>query len=226
MNAESQQLVSGQNAWIDELRELRRKAREAYRNAKSDLGVFQQDDGTFSTLPPPKNDKVHITTTCTALMALVAAREINTLCPPDHDKKALKDVFERVVKYEWKSEGLQPDNAFSVALILRAAGFLVKHNFLTRDTVLGFNHENRTIQKIAKELAEKACREGVGQAFSVRAPQPTPSQPGSVLPKPENIQSPEKNLSTSVSISQSYPPKAAIVYWYVDGIRCAQNPTG
>jgi len=224
MNAESQQQVSDQNTWIDDLRNLRRKAREAYRNAKNDLEAFQHvDDGTFSTLPPPKGEKIHITTTCTALMALVAARKIKALCPPGHQKKALKDVFERVVKYEWKSEGLQPDNAFSVALVLRAAGFLVKHNYLTRDTVFGFNHENRAIQTIAKDLAEKAYKDGVGQAFSVRVPQPTASQPAA--PQTGATQPlDEKNLGTPVSISQSYPPKAAIVYWYIDGIHALKIP--
>src|SRR5215467_5854353 len=71
------------NTLIADLRNLRGSAQTLYRDLKDDIAAFQQPDGTFSTYPPPKGDKIHVTTTCTALMALSAGREIDSLCPPN-----------------------------------------------------------------------------------------------------------------------------------------------
>jgi hypothetical protein len=184
MSSHPQIASADQSLRIDDLRELQRKAREIYRHARRDLAAFQQRDGTFSTSPPPKSDKIHITTTCTALMALVAAQEIELVCPPIDTEKSLPTVFKRVVEYEWKSEGLAADNAFSVAFVLRAAGFLVKANKVEPKAVLKLSHKRKSLEEIAKNLLTNACSKGFASAFGVGA----------------------------------YPPNAAIVYWYVDGI--------
>jgi hypothetical protein len=186
MSEERHNSAADQNALIAELRELRRRAREIYRDLDRDLRAFQQPDGTFSTFPSPKANKIHVTTTCTALMALTAGRSLSKLFPGDEKKKNKRElaiVFPRVVRYRWMSEGLEKDNAFSVAFVLRAAGFLVTAGRLKRRDVLGLRHDKKSLKSIALETANRADKD-FNQAFSVG----------------------------------KYPPKAAILYWYVDGI--------
>src|SRR5262245_50045284 len=118
---------------VNKLRELRRKAREIYRDVANDLRAFQHTDGTFSTLPPPNETRIHVTTTCTALMALAAAGQLESLCPSADPTKSTSLVVKRVVEYAWESEGLETDNAFSVALVMRATGYLARTGKIKRD---------------------------------------------------------------------------------------------
>lgn len=181
---------------IAELRELRRKARAIYGDLKRDLKGFQQGDGSFSTLPP-LSDRLHVTTTCTALMALAAARDIDSLCPPRHKVKSPGSLFESIMKAEWKSEGLEKDNAFTVALVLRLAGILTKEEKLVLGKALKLKHEGKTLAQIVKNTL--AAAKDFTEAFGVRIEHPKGP----------------KALNT-------YPPKPAIVYWFVDGVDSLQ----
>jgi hypothetical protein len=186
--------TSGQTARITELRGLRRRAREIYRDTRADLQAFQRQDGTFCTYPPPVADKIHVTTTCTALMALSASRLVHVVCPMGHEQKDIATVFELVVDAAWESEGLEADNAFTVALVLRAAGFLAaEHNLqnMSRESARELKHiKKSSLAEIGKRIADDASKD-FAEAFGVRV---------------------------AGGSSGKYPPKAAIVYWYVDGI--------
>lgn len=195
MPAESE----AQSTRVNQLRELRRKAREIYRDVKNDLSAFQHANGTFSTLPPPSETRIHVTTTCTALMALASSGELEALCPAEDKEKAPILVVQRVIEYPWESEGLEPDNAFSVALVLRAMGYLVKARKMERADVLEFKHFGKSLEEIAQKVALDAQRDFTS-TFGVR------------------IKVSEKKEAGASSATPTYPPKAAIVYWFVDGI--------
>ena len=195
MSAESEV----QSTRVNQLRELRRKAREIYRDVRNDLTAFQQADGTFSTLPPPSGDRIHVTTTCTALMALASAGELEALCPTNDKVKPPLSVVQRVIEYAWESEGLKSDNAFTVALVLRAVGYLVKARKISRDDVLKFKHFKKSLEEIGQKVASEAQKDFTS-TFGVR------------------IKAPDKKEAIATSATPTYPPKAAIVYWFVDGI--------
>ena len=199
MTAPGQTLQTYENTRISDFRRLRRRVREIYRDARSDLEAFQRPDGTFSTLPPAGGKHIHVTTTCTALMALIAAGELDALCPPGDENKSVSSVFKHVVEHAWESEGLEADNAFSVAFVLRAAGFLVNSRKLSRETVLKFTHDSKTLQDIAKAFITGATKDFTS-TFGVRI----------VTAKEKEVQLGPK--------TRTYPPKAAIVYWFVDGV--------
>jgi SpoVK/Ycf46/Vps4 family AAA+-type ATPase len=199
MIAELQAPAVDHDTRIAELRELRRKAREIYRDLKRDLKGFQQvegSEGSFSTLPPLSH-RLHVTTTCTALMALAAARDVDSLCPPTDKVKSAARLFENIMKAQWKSEGLQKDNAFTVALVLRLAGILSKEQKLAPGAALKLKHEGKTLEQIVKKTLDAAT--DFTDAFGVRIEHPNGT----------------KALNT-------YPPKAAIVYWFVDGVDSLQ----
>lgn len=187
-----------QSIRINRLRELRRKAREIYRDVKNDLAAFQHANGTFSTLPPTSGNRIHVTTTCTALMALTSAGELEALCPSNDKEKSPLLVVQRVIEHPWESEGLEPDNAFSTALVLRAAGYLVKAGKIKRNDILKFKHFEKSLEDVAKKVALNA-EQDFTSTFGVR------------------IRTEKKEAVTS-SAAPTYPPKAAIVYWFVDGI--------
>jgi hypothetical protein len=207
MSTERHSPTADRNTHITELRELRRRAREITRDARRDLVEFQQTDGTFSTLPPPKGEKIHITTTCTALMALIAGRLLDPVCPKGDEQKNIATVFKRVVENPWKSEGLEADNAFSVAFVLRAAGFLLSEGKMTRPELFQLKHDGKSLEDIAKKVAEDAVKDFM-TAFGVR------------------IESGNLEETPTTTSMRSYPPKAAIVYWYVDGVHSLKIEIG
>jgi hypothetical protein len=192
MSAESE----AQSTRVNQLRELRRKAREIYRDVRNDLIAFQKANGTFFTLPPPSGDRIHVTTTCTALMALASAGELEALCPSNDSMKPPLSVVQRVIEHAWESEGLESDNAFTVALVLRAAGYLVKAGKINRDDVLKLKHFGKSLEEISQKVASEAQKDFTS-TFGVRIKAKEASAP---------------------STTPTYPPKAAIVYWFVDGI--------
>jgi hypothetical protein len=207
MSTERHGPTADRNTQITNLRELRRRAREISRDAQRDLADFQKPDGTFSTLPPPKAGKIHITTTCTALMALIAGRLLDSVCPSNDKQKNIATVFKHVVEHEWKSEGLEADNAFSVAFVLRAAGFLLSEGKMTRVDLLRLKHKGKSIEDIAKKVAKDAVNDFMN-AFGVR------------------IDTENQKETTAAASMRSYPPKAAIVYWYVDGVHSLKIDIG
>ena len=203
----------GRKDWLREFRALRKKARSISQYLKEDVGPFRQGDGTYAVHPPktvgdpappdaggqvlvekaeansvpsatneeePVVVDVHVTTTCTVIMALMAARQLPSALGEDNtDAEALR-IFEIVVKDEWSSDGLAKDNAFNKVLVLRLAGFLAEQTKPSANVILDMKHGNETLKQIAEALASAV--EAVN--FSV----------------------------------QNYPPKAALVYWYVDGV--------
>jgi hypothetical protein len=201
----------GRRDWLAELRALRKKARSISRHLKEDVQPFRQADGTYAIHPPkakpiapipitatqapvegevssaPVASKevtaaadVHVTTTCTILMSLIAAHQLTSVLGEENkDKEALR-IFDVVVKDEWSSDGLVKDKAFNKVLVLRLAGFLAEEVNSSLTTILNLKHGDQTLKGIAEGLAS----DGNANNFSV----------------------------------QNYPPKAALVYWYVDGL--------
>jgi len=107
-------------------------------------------------------------------------------------------LFESIMKAPWKSEGLEKDNAFTVALVLRLAGLLSKKKKLAPGTALQLKHEGKTLDQIVAKTLNEAAN-NFTSAFGVR------------------IETPKKAKS-----AKTYPSKAPIVYWFVDGIDSLQ----
>jgi hypothetical protein len=204
----------GSKDWLFELRSLRKEARSISRHLKEDVQAFRQADGTYAIHPPsmkvaiptssssmqapaekpvvtaaqpgpPKVEAdakpdVHVTTTCTVLMTLAAARLLTSVFGEDNTEKEVLRVFDLVVQDEWSSDGLPVDNAFNKVLVLRLAGFLAQERKCSPNAILERKHGDKTLRQIAEGLVA----EGDINKFSV----------------------------------QDYPPKAALVYWYVDAL--------
>lgn len=205
---------AGSKDWLVELRALRKKARSISRHLKEDVQAFRQADGTYAIHPPSAKPvvptpspamqvtaeaavvtaaqstpphleaevkpDVHVTTTCTVLMTLAAARLLRSVFGEDNTEKEVLRVFDLVVQDEWSSDGLPVDNAFNKVLVLRLAGFLVQEGKCSSPAILDLKHGDTTLKQIAEGLAAG----GDINSFSV----------------------------------QDYPPKAALVYWYVDAL--------
>src|SRR5580698_1883696 len=126
-----------QAALLKELRQMRKDAIRLNGSIVEHLKSFQQDDDSFSTLPPPiskprsEDRDISIGSTCTALMALLATRTHEQLWSKQkgaQDKTPVNigELFEEVVRSKWQTSGLPDGNAFTTALVVRTAGLIAQ----------------------------------------------------------------------------------------------------
>jgi hypothetical protein len=195
----------------DELRRMRKDAIRLNSSVLEHLKTFQQDDDSFTTLPPPKSKPrtedrdISVGSTCTALMALLATRTQNHLWSKAEGVKDKTPVnigrlFEAVVKSKWESSGLPDGNAFTTALVVRTAGFVVQRRILTSDRVTAIKHPRYESKNekgdlhVDSTVANKTLRDIIrlkARSDDIRAEQ-------------------------SFRVS-GYPPKTTIAYWFLDG---------
>jgi hypothetical protein len=197
---------------LKDLRQMRKDAIRLNSSIVEHLKSFQQDDDSFSTLPPPiskprsEDRNISIASTCTALMALVATRTHEQLWSK---KKGVQDktpinigkLFEEVVKSRWQTSGLPDGNAFTTALVVRTGGFIAQGRIPTSVPVISMTHrryryKNEKDGKV--EVDETVAGKNLKAIIESKA-------------KAKDIhQEPLFGVS-------GYPSKTTIAYWFLDG---------
>jgi hypothetical protein len=146
---------------MKQLRALRQRVEVLNDHFQEDLLSFLKDDqATFSPIPEDKKKAdVSVTTTCTVLMALTTAYQMQefyskALSPStDNTEKA----FTAAASAKWTSEDLKPDNAFTTTVVLRTAGILWLRDQLSETLVKStVKHNGKGLEEIALERAEFA----------------------------------------------------------------------
>lgn len=160
---------------VDSLTVLRQRVITLAATLHDDLRPFLQTaDLTFRRLPNT-NGSVSVSTTCSALMALALTRQIQQFykskAASTDASDRIKTAFLAVVSSDWKSSNLKEKNAFTTAMVLRAAGILHKYKALPE----GFKpeevkHKTQSLKEIALEFAH-----GVPESFSVQNYPSTPA---------------------------------------------------
>jgi hypothetical protein len=183
-----------QSTLIEDLRELRLDTRRLNSSLVERLKPFRKADGSFKTLPDSRKKKqrkrtpdISVASTCTVLMAAIAAGK--------HEKRhklfetrSASDIFKQaVVKANWGSSGLEDGNAFTTAIVVRTAGFVVQAEVLSNKEVQSFKH------------AYFKNNEGVGRKTFKQI-----------------VQFKANRGEESFAVA-NYPPKSTHAYWFVDG---------
>ena len=184
---------NSQAVLIESLRQLRKDAQRLNSGLVDRLKHFRKDNNSFKTLPdsPVGTDiqgapDISVASTCTVLMAALGFEE-------DKREKLLTnrdiaDVFKTSVEVgKWASSGLDDGNAFTTAMLVRCAGFVVEANILKAEEVSGLRH--KTVEGNL-DVGGKTLNE------IVVAKAATPEASFAVL---------------------GYPPKSTHGYWFVDG---------
>ena len=186
------------SALIEQLRQLRTDARRLNSSLVDRLRPFQKDDGSFKTLPSSKDQSkelgprsISVASTCTVLMAAIGAGKAAIGTDKKDklfDEDTIRDVFSKtVVEAEWGSSGLHDGNAFTTAILVRSAGFVVKAGIMSAKAVSALQHRhfdkgedvgNRALTDIVQLKASKAPK-----SFAVL----------------------------------EYPAKTTHAYWFIDG---------
>lgn len=196
---------------IEDLRQMRKDAIRLNSSVLEHLRAFQQDDDSFNTLPPPlsksraEDPNISIGSTCTALMALLATRTYQQLWSKvrgvqDKTPVDIGRLFEKVVASKWESSGLPDGNAFTTALVVRTAGFVVQGRIPTPTVVTDMKHiryESRN-EKGEAYVDETVADKNLREIIDSKA-------------KSEDI---EREQTFRVS---GYPAKTTIAYWFLDG---------
>ncbi len=179
---------------IGELRQLRTDARRLNSSLVERLKPFQKADGSFKTLPDSRKNKqrkqtpdMSVASTCTVLMAALTAGKHER----QHklfERKSVSDIFKQaVVKANWGSSGLEDGNAFTTAIVVRTAGYVVQAEVLSAKEVQSLKHayfrdNEQVARKTLKQIVQFKANRG----------------------------------EASFAVAQ-YPPKSTHAYWFVDG---------
>jgi len=190
---------------IQELRQMRTDALRLNSGVVEHMRAFQQEDDSFRTLPSSKplseDLDISVGSTCTAFMALLATKTHKEFLSkrvgvPTTTKVDFAELFRRLVSTKWDSSGLPDGNAFTTALVVRTAGFVVRNKILLPEEVGALKHGRHSTKN----------EEGIDAVDETVADKP-------LL---EIIQSRAKGGGESFAVSK-YPAKATIVYWFLDG---------
>ena len=193
------------SVFIQELRQMRTDALRLNSGVVEHMRAFQQEDDSFRTLPSSKplseDPDISVGSTCTAFMALLATKTHKEFLSkrvgvPTKTKVDFAELFRRLVSTKWDSSGLPDGNAFTTALVVRTAGFVVQNKILLSEEVGARQHGRHSTKN----------EEGIDVVDETVADKP-------LL---EIIQSRAKAGGESFAVSK-YPAKATIVYWFVDG---------
>jgi hypothetical protein len=166
---------------LDQLRALRKRVESLHSHVTEELKTFLNEDKlTFRRLPTSraiKND-VNVTTTCTALMALSVAGELDSFYEDKSPDGKAFQAIKAVVEHKWTSSDLKEGNAFTTIMVLRAAGVLARDGKLKVGELLELSHDGLslrdTLKKTAKEAPEEGAK-GAPETLKVRDYAPTPT---------------------------------------------------
>ena len=192
---------SAQSELIEELRQLRRDAQRLNSGLVEHLRPFQKHDKSFKTLPDSKDRSkrggaaaarhISVASTCTVLMAAIGAGKAAIGTDRNEklfDKDTIRELFEKtVVAAEWGSSGLRDGNAFTTAIVVRSAGFVVQAGVMPGKEVARLRH---TYFKKNEGVARKT----LGAIVKMKA-----------------------NKAEKSFAVEKYPPKTTHAYWFVDG---------
>jgi hypothetical protein len=191
---------------IELLRQLRKDAQRVNSSLVERLLPFRKENKSFKTLPisdvgkdSPEKPDISVASTCTVLMAALGFEE-------DKREKLLtnKDIAEvfktSVEKGKWASSRLSDGNAFTTAMLVRCAGFVVEQHILEADEVFKLRHKKA---------------------------EPDPYWDASDKAKSDISDVSEKTLNEIVVAKAAkpneafavmeYPAKSTHGYWFVDG---------
>jgi hypothetical protein len=186
---------------IDELRTMKIDAKRLSSSILKHLKPFQKEDASFKTLPDSgdvsRDPGISVGSTCTVLMALLGSNKhadipLEKPKRPEDANGNIAGLFSDVVTSKWGSSGLQDGNAFTTALVVRTAGFIVEARILKSEQVLQLKHKKYKDEdgSVDQTVADKTLREIVKAKASAG------------------------EISFRVS---GYPAKTTIGYWFVDG---------
>jgi hypothetical protein len=201
-----------QAALLKELRQMRKDAIRLNGSIVEHLKSFQQDDDSFSTLPPPiskprsEDRDISIGSTCTALMALLATRTHEQLWSKQkgaQDKTPVNigELFEEVVRSKWQTSGLPDGNAFTTALVVRTAGLIAQGRIPTSVPAISMTHR-RYRYKNEKDGKFEVDETVAGKSLKA------------IIQSKAKAKDIHKEPLFGVS---GYPSKTTIAYWFVDG---------
>jgi hypothetical protein len=193
-----------QSALIENLRQLRKDAQRVNSSLVERLKPFRKPNKSFKTLPisdpgkdlPDKPD-ISVASTCTVLMAALGFEE-------DKREKLLtnKDIAEvfktSVEKGKWASSGLSDGNAFTTAMLVRCAGFVVEQHILEVEDVYKLRHK----QVDPDQNADDKTKSDMADVSEKTLQEIVVTKAG----KPE-----------AAFAVMEYPAKSTHGYWFVDG---------
>jgi hypothetical protein len=179
------------------LRKLRSRAQDLLSTLTSDLEPFQSKDKHygFRRMPsstPDRPDDVNVTTTCSCIMSLAHSRKVDDFYPKNLGP-ILPDIIVNVMKAEWQSSGLIENNAFTTVLVVRLCGAIIESGAMSSDQVL--------------KLKKPWILDGKATASEQKT-----------IPQICRYISEDINRFKI----NGYPPAAAVVYWFLDGVDHAQ----
>jgi ATPase family associated with various cellular activities (AAA) len=181
---------------LERLRRLRDQAEELLASLIDDLEPFKSTDSALGfrrtpTSVPEGPNDVNVTTTCSCLMGLAHAGRLAKFYE-NEPPSVVTDVIQNVMSAPWQSSGLIENNTFTSTLVIRTVGALVRSGLLPPGKQ----------QKLRKSWKHNA-----------RAPKNTRRTLSEIA----------KELALNINNLGivPYPPAAAVVYWFVDGVHHA-----
>ncbi len=182
---------------LERLRTLRRRVEYLNRTVLDDYYAFyDRNHAAFYRLPsqpPTTTTPISVTTSATALMTLSLNRVANKFVVDDDGNTLnLPKLFKQLLDCEWKSAELPQNNAFTTALIVRAAGRLAEGDVVDSATLLSLKRHN-TNASDAKSW-QKFNRKTISEIIDL------------VL----------SEVPDSLSVFE-YSAASPIAYWFLDG---------
>lgn len=201
---------------VRSLRQLRIEALRLNSNILKHFKCFQQEDDSFKTLPTSEGSRtdkpdVSVGSTCTAIMALLTTKKHKEFwskrkAAPDKTPVDISALFRDSVHSKWASSGLPDGNAFTLSLVVRTAGLIVRNGILTPEQVASFPHDQFEFknEKCETVVDDTVANKTLGDIVQSR------------LQKTVDLLKTDKDPS-SFAVS-GYPPKTSIAYWFIDGV--------
>lgn len=181
---------------LERLRKLRDEAEELLGTLIEDLEPFKSTDPALGFRRTPTSvlegpKDVNVTTTCSCLMGLAHAGKLKKFYE-NEPNSIVPDLMQNIMAAPWQSSGLVENNAFTSTLVIRTVGALARSGLLVPD-------DQQKLRKPWRQnsQAPKSVRRTLGEIAKELA---------------VNID----NLGIT-----PYPPAAAVVYWFVDGVHHA-----
>jgi hypothetical protein len=178
---------------LQRLRKLRSKAEDLISTLTADLEPFQSKDKNlgFRRRPDSKPDHaadVNVTTTCSCLMALAHSRKLEQFYK-DEPSDIVENIIANMMKAPWQSSGLTENNAFTTTLVIRLFGAIAESTD-SKSKALGAFKKNWTLDTTSSSK------------------------------RPMKIEQIAKFMSSEKDRFKinEYPPAAAVVYWFLDGV--------
>jgi len=185
---------------LQRLRQLRSRADDLLSTLIADLQPFRSKDEKFGFRRTPEKPQevgdLNVTTTCSCLMGLADSRKVEEFYK-QKPSIILPLILANMMKVKWESSGLKENNAFTTSLVIRLCGFLIDSKQLLEDEI-------NKLQKIWKLDSAPPSSEAKTLELIARE----------MSKKIENF-----------SVNE-YPPAAAIVYWFLDGVDHAKFDLG